>query len=246
MAIIRATAVLNKLSGIPRDAARNVWHFQAFDTGQNTLNGIGLGVAAFYQELSTRISSSVSRDANAHRVDLAEVDENGPGAADDAVSTLLLSKSFGLPLPASSSPLPNEVAVALSFRGDVAGVPEEQGLIRPRSRRRGRIFVGPLDFGVLATQATTNEPQVTTAFRELMLDAYDVAHATWLANSPSAIHGIYSRADGLLRPVSRVSVDDEFDTVRRRGQKPGIRMERTVDPAVPGSNRSGVDVVLAS
>lgn len=240
MAIIRATAVINKRSGKPEDASRNVWHFSADGTDATTLSKIGEGLAAFYDGCKTILSPAIAATVDAHRVELAEV---GFGS----VSPLLATRPFTIGIVATGNvPLPNEAACALSFRASIVGIPEEEGLQRPRSRRRGRIFLGPLNGTSVEAQATTWEPQVTTVARETILDSYDNAHNVWIVPATNIRHGVLSRVDGNLRIVEQVSVDDEFDTIRRRGQKPGVRMARSVTPGSNVSARSGVDVVLAS
>lgn len=239
MAIIRATVVLNKKSGIPADASRNVWHFSADDTDATTLAQIADGLEDFYNAIATKLGNSVATTAGAHRVELAEV-------GFDSVSPILATVAFATPLvPSTSFQLPNEVAICLSFRAAIDGVPEEEGLTRPRSRRRGRVFLGPLHSSVVFSEATTQDPVVDVSVRELILDAYDTAHDQWDFGTLNIRHTVFSRTDGNNRIVEQVSVDNEFDTQRRRGQKPTLRMSRSVG-ATAVLGRSGTDVALAT
>jgi hypothetical protein len=108
------------------------------------------------------------------------------------------------------------------------------------------VFLGPLNTLAVVKQATTNEPQVAVGMREFMLDAYDAAHNVWDSSVANIRHSIYSRTDGVNRLVEEVSCDDEFDTVRRRGQKPNLRMSRPITPALAQTGRAGTDVALAT
>ena len=243
MAIVRATVVLNKKSGIRKDASRNVWHFSSLDTNTSTLSAIGEKLGAFYAGLAAILAPSVAAGATDHRVELAEVGFS-------SVSPVLWTQQFGTTaVTTTGTPMANEVAIALSFRGPIAGIPEESGLTRPRSRRRGRIFLGPIKAsGVVSAVTPAFEPQVDAGTRELILDGYDTMQAAILAATPGSEvkHGVLSRVSGTLSIVEQVSVDDEFDVIRRRGQKPGFRMSRTVTPLTNPGARAGTDVALAS
>lgn len=245
MAIIRATAILNKVSGVPADASRNVWHFSADDTTTATLNGIAGGLAQFYSLIAAYLAPSVSPVAGAHKVDMAEVGFGTTPSGAPQVSPIIGSSTFGTPgTGGTSGSLPNEVAIALSFRAAIAGIAEEAGAQRPRSRRRGRIYVGPVTYSTVGNDATSKEPHVLVAVREAMLDAYDSAHGIWDGPASNIRHGIFSRVDGVLRIVEQVSVDNEFDTIRTRGRRASLRMTRAVGETAAGA-RSGVDAALA-
>lgn len=248
MSIMRATVVLNKKSGVPKDAARNVWHFFSPTADLAAVNFIGSALAGFYTNFQLSLSPAIAHTANAHRIEVAEVIEGGPGEGDDVVSSLIGTYLFGTTGvdTTATNVLPNEVACVLSFRGDIAGVPEENGLLRPRSRRRGRVYLGPLKPNTVGVAPTTMEPRFTTAFRESVLDAYDALTSS-LASSDAALrHTVYSRADGENRIVAQVSVDSEPDVVRRRGRKPELRTARSVTQGLPVGSRDGAEVALAS
>jgi hypothetical protein len=241
-----ATAVLNRISGRPKDASRNVWHFEtvgAPTSGEHT--GIGTAVASFYQGIGVHLGGNISTAANAHRVETAVVTPGAPGALDDVVSPIVNISPFAITGIVNNA-LPSEVAVALSFRVDVAGLQEEVGATRPRSRRRGRIYVGPVSNQLITWATPTFEPKLSVGAREAFLDAYDTMIGT-LANAGTGLrHVVYSRVGAQAYGVTFVSVDDEFDTIRRRGGKPAIRMQRVVAQGSSPGSRAGVDVTLAS
>jgi len=103
--------------------------------------------------------------------------------------------------------LPFEVALACSYYSLQPGV--------PRGRSRGRIYIGPLNYGAGTitlhsgappTPASSFMEELGTAAAELhgALGSYDV---TW---------GVYSRVDEVLYPIEHGYIDNEFDTQRRR------------------------------
>ncbi len=221
MSTLRATAILARKSGEEIDAVHNVWHFETIGIPTAAhMQKVGSAVGDFYFALSNRLSSSTSRAAAAHRVDFAQVTPGSPGAGDDSVSALLGSYAFSTPTEiANGVDYPGEVAIALSFRGDVAGVPEEAfgGLTRPKSRRRGRVFLGPFSSVVGAKQAVTMSTIVDVAARDLIINSYVAMVAALTDANGTVRHVIYSRADGQLYPVVNAHVDDAFDTIRSRG-----------------------------
>lgn len=243
MAILRATAVLNKKSGVARDAARNVWHFSLPGPFSDTQVGqVGTALGAFYTGRQTFLGNSLAGTALAHRIELADVNEGGAGESDDVISPLRGTTTFTI-TPDTSDPLPNEVAACLSFSGDLSGVLEEDGLIRPRARRRGRVFLGPLASTVNQPVNTTNrEPMVSDAFKENVLDGYDLLLNALIGVDTNLRHIIYSRTEAVGRVVTRAWVNDEFDTVRRRGTRPRDRMERAVVQGATITPRDGVEI----
>lgn len=233
MTIIRATARLSPVSGLDEDAAINVWHF-ADSTGTLTLDtatGIALFVATFYQNatLAALWSPAVMRGVGlVHRVDVASVSTLSAGPDDDVVSKVVHSGSFAISTePTSPVALPSEVAVAMSFAGDLEGFAEETGVTRPRSRRRGRLFLGPWCSSASAT-ATGNRASVSAACRDAILDAYALTITSINSIATNPKHVVYSVTNGNTVQIETVSVDDAFDTVRSRGQAPTVRETRAV------------------
>jgi hypothetical protein len=226
MATLRATVILPKLSGKNEDACRNVWHFSTGGAiGAADTTAVGDGLVAFYQGISQLIASSVPRSGSASRIEFAEVTRGGAGASDDVVSSLIGTRTFGLTTAGSGTiDLPAECAIALSFRGDVAGLQEEAGLIRPKSRRRGRVFLGPLVALTSAKEAVTNRANVGNDERTLIVNSY-LFNLLEAINGPARVvhHIVYSPTSNQVTPVTLVHVDDAFDTIRSRGEKSVLR-----------------------
>lgn len=107
--------------------------------------------------------------------------------------------------PLNTQNLPGEVALAASYAAEA-----ESGVAA--ARRRGRIYLGPLNVGAgSGSGATPSRP--TTQFRS------DVAKACQaLAGSPvGTLWAVWSRKNSAYYVITRGYVDDAWDTQRRRG-----------------------------
>lgn len=249
MTTLRATAVLNTQSGKPRDAARNVWHFVidgAIPTSTQ-LTRIGDWLLAFYNALGAYYSPVITRAANGCRIEIAQVNQGGLGEDDDTLTPLLATRSFQFANGNGSPPMPPQVAAALSFGAQsVDDFPEESGLTRPASRRRGRVYLGPLATNAFNLDATTGLAEVADAFAEAVLDAYDTGQAAGQAAGLTdiPIHVVYSRASAAIYPVYRTRVDNRPDIIRRRAVSPTFRFTREIDPSVPATGRTGTETAV--
>lgn len=233
MTLLRATVTLDPVSGIDRDEVQNVWHFNTAVAQDATHRGkVFTFLSGFYGLLAPNLSSYVSRLTNAHKIVLRSVTPGAFGDDDDVVSPIIAESRFTIGAVSGGIPLPVEVACALSFEGVTAGVAEEaiEGTVRPAARRRGRVFIGPLTSTVIIAETTSNRPKFSDTFRNAVLDAYD-AQLPGLKTGTSTDmvdHVVYSRANAFAHPVVETSVNDEPDTVRRRGQLTTVRTRRAV------------------
>lgn len=224
MTLLRVSVKLNKKSGIPEDAVVNVWHFDsiaAVGSASPTVTGLTTALKNFYQEWSSFMHVSVSRAALAHTMDMRAVTSGSPGASDDVVGADLSEGARWQLVGASGSldQLPCEVASCLSFSGILTGVPEETGATRPRSHRRGRVYLGPFDYGCVAVDATTGRTYMANDQREVILDAYETLRTAALALPVPLTHGIYSPTEATFYGCFSVWMDDAFDIIRSRGEK---------------------------
>lgn len=105
----------------------------------------------------------------------------------------------------STTNLPAEVAVCVSYQAAItSGV--------PAARRRGRIYIGPLNQG--ASTGTASAPaRPAGAFMTNLSRA-----AKGLSDGPIGTRWcVWSRRDGAFRPITSGYIDNSFDTQRRRG-----------------------------
>lgn len=223
MSIIRATATLQKRSSIPVDAAINVWHWEA----DSALSSDAEALIDFYQTISPNLSTAVSDGANGITVELAFVTPGGPGAADDTVSSPVITETADLGTPGSLSASSHvaEVAACLSLAGDLSGFPEESGTTRPRARRRGRVYLGPLSVGTTTNDVATGDVFFTSTFMDAVLDAAELLQST--LDATGAVLGIYSRTMGVLVPAETCWMDNAPDIIRSRGVQASARDTRT-------------------
>jgi hypothetical protein len=239
MAILRATVVMQKLSSKPEDAIRNVWHFA---TGGLPVvadfTSIDLGLKAFYTGISSLLGSAIDRNGANNRIEISQVNAGAAGPADDTASSLLATSFFTMANPAASAVnLPSEAAIAMSIRGDVTGLAEElnSGFLRPKSRKRGRVFLGPLNSSVVGNDPVTFRPKVNLATRDQILASY--TNFKNELDGPGRIvhHVVYSTMNATTAPVVLTHVDDAFDTIRSRGEKAIDRSSQVVaqPPLVP-------------
>lgn len=121
--------------------------------------------------------------------------------------------------------MPNEIACVLSFRADYGNQPEfgpglgpHGGKERPRARRRGRLYLGPLDDQVATYDTTTFrtyvQPAMASSATKSAKRLMDYTDVKW---------GVWSRVDGNALPVTSAWMDDAFDVQRRRGEAPLAR-----------------------
>jgi len=122
------------------------------------------------------------------------------------------------PNPGSTVPLPDQVAVCQSYQASVVGV------VNPR-RYKGRFFLGPLNNGSMYESSGGLGAQTVNAeMRTIMnLNAQQVLGIALEALSSSPRWVQWSSADWVARDVVQASVDERFDTQRRRLQPSGFR-----------------------
>jgi hypothetical protein len=117
-----------------------------------------------------------------------------------------------------NSPAPQECCIALSYHAINDTIPEHAPGSRPKSRYRGRIYFGPTVTAAFDSDPTSHRLRVkasTISFMVNALKALLVAEPTW---------GVWSKVDGLIRPIVAGWIDDDFDVQRRRGTDPVARV----------------------
>jgi hypothetical protein len=219
--VTRVQVVLPSATGLPKDDVVNTFHFrcatitdEARDQIRDLIrdfynvpgNGVSMPIGAF-------ISTSIDRTkpVKVKCYDLSDpIVRNAEGKVIQArpVHETSFPNVFG---SNGSGKLPDEVAVTLSYYSE-----------RNIPRRRGRIFLGPLDRSALATDTFAGDTRVTTDLvNTIKAAAYRLAGQVQF---PNVQWGVFSTTDNTLKyPVTAGWVDNAFDTVRKRGVKANLR-----------------------
>jgi hypothetical protein len=194
-------------NSIPADNVVNTLHFIG-ESGTTTRLEDAAVIAEAIDDALQPIETYMSSVLNGQRV-LTFYDLNDPQPR-----APLTTISQGYIVNTGSQALPSEVALVLSFQATrVSG--------DPQARRRGRIYIGPLNQSAVATDSA-GDARPASAFITAMtqvgsLLANDVALADlpWAVFSPTAL----AAGEGDLAWASVVDgwVDNAFDTQRRRG-----------------------------
>lgn len=216
MSVLRAQATIQLISGLPTDVVVNNFHFGT--TGDDDLAAaaeVSLAVRNFYtangpdgqDPIATILSSEV---------------KTGPGnlvvkvyRMNDAIPRVPLLVDAGTVLVPGVQGLPAEVAICASFQGvKLSG--QFQG------RRRGRVFIGPLEAGTVTVFPDGARP--SAAARSIISEAMRGLSAASLA-APAWSWIVYSKLNGLNDTVGVANgwVDNAFDTIRSRGPRPNAR-----------------------
>lgn len=174
-------------------------------TGQNS-----------FESIARRLSSVLDTGALRSSVKLYDALAGlGPGN----MGAPLFVKPFTLAgTDNTKSAFPSEVAVVVTLEavGRAGAAVELPGGQRPKSRRTGRFFIGPVNSGTATSDNGVIRPDPD--FQDLCINAVLKLDADLGAILPAMDLGVFSRVDGVVRPVEFVSVDNAFDTQRRRGE----------------------------
>lgn len=226
MSFYKTTQAMHSVTGMPEDDVITTYHWRTDEAGHSVVTAAALNghVAAAWNTITAPGTSLpcdwISPEISRTILPTCKTYDEAGG------SPLAVNNWLAFSGTPSAKAFPAEVAVCLSFNGDLTDIPEElpddadpdARPERPASRRRGRIFVGPL-----TDQAGgSTEPVRPVAFMKNDLLGLGV----FLANPTNATltsigttWGVWSKEqeNAPFTPIVQVSVDDAFDTQRRRG-----------------------------
>lgn len=238
MTIIRAVVNLPSVDTLPRDASQNVFHFGGSATVDDTaFDDITTEIEAFYStpqvndvgtliddsSISIYLSPILDSTPDACTITFYDVTALGPVDVDGVPISPqpsivpLATRTFGLATPfPDAAAMFSEVACALTIVATPA-------LVVPIRRRRGRVYIGPLNFHAMGQRdvAGVLYPSWSSDFRE-----HVARSAKRLARAQERIDWawvIYSRRNAAAYDVSQGYVDNEGDTQRRRGLTATLR-----------------------
>lgn len=196
--------VFDCTTALPKDAVVNTLAFDVHEAGSSSswkpLLAAEVGLAYFNASGSNgglfgHVGESM---AGTYTVKVYDLGESEPRDAEEYSSTFTPT--------GSATPLPNEVALCLSFK-------TSQGNVGPSNR--GRIYFGPLNGPSAVAKDTNGFAKPTAGLQSALLNLgrrlYDNAIAQDMA------WAIYSRKHNSLGLVQNCWVDNAFDTQRRRG-----------------------------
>lgn len=215
-------------SELPEDLAVNDFYFLGTNAGSDLatdVTSLTTRLLAFYnniptgqtKQISDYIGDQVLRTVNACSFSYYFSPDIAPpptqwGSPDAVVNwTIGPDDNVGV--------LPAEVAIVASFHGDLTDIPETAAnptpppaIIRPASRRRGRIYLGPLNTAAGAQGGPNNDLLLSTVSAVVVAAMADLE-----ADNDDLQWVVYSPTGGELHQVVGGYVDNAFDTQRRRG-----------------------------
>ena len=214
---VQVTVPLDSM--IPDDAIVNTWHFDDDDdpvaAPSDTQGWIMQALTAFYTAIDSAVfPASVASPLTVRMYDMREAEPRQPVDVD----TIAI-------VPSADDPLPNEVALTMSFAATpISGVNPQ--------RRRGRLYLGPIaaSAGELVNSQWRPKAATRTAIANAasaLIDGVEHPgspglHLKWAIYSPTTDAG-GANLDDSFHDVVSGWVDDAFDTQRRRGCEPTTR-----------------------
>lgn len=123
-------------------------------------------------------------------------------------------RSFNLATNPAGTALPAEVALCLSFQAE--RVPGQF-----QARKRGRIYLGPLEIGMNADGRPTQGEFAG------ILNAAEALYDGIAGITDAGEWSVWSPTDGVAYPLVEAWIDNAFDTQRSRGIDPSLRVTRS-------------------
>jgi hypothetical protein len=241
-----AVVTIPSKTGLPEDATQNSFmlsHDDILSIPANLLLITGC-LRDFYvvsnaagDNIAEHLSNSVDRGTLKCRVRYYDMDGHLDGSNHGSP---IAEDGFTMTPPAlSTTSLPGEVSTVLTLRalgwqGEPVETPDNADpdavVQRPRQRKSGRLFIGPLNAAASLTDGPTGVARPSQGWRTCLLDAAERLTDNLAALASPIAWTVWSRADGIAWTITDVQVDDAFDTQRRRGVAASNRQTRTVVP----------------
>lgn len=207
MGYARVQVAIPRDTTIPADNAVNTFHFETVSDVGSGFVSILLQLTSFYQAIDAFLGSTNASPAVATLYDLEDPSPRAPVDSGDIILTPGVGNSY-----------PGEVAICLSYAGAVVSGQNQ-------ARRRGRIYLGPLD-----ADSGTDDGLGRVRVSSAAVTAIAAAGAALADPShPTAVWSVFSPTTAgpepwsgaalasAFTPVTNGFVDNAFDTQRRRG-----------------------------
>lgn len=217
---VHTQVILHKKSSIPADIVVNSWNWRCGVSGSagddpnaTVLTDIASRISTFYGDIAAFLGSSIKTGTGAVELRHYNVHDHLDGSL---VGPPFATDAFNL-IAVGTNSLPDELSIVVSYQAGVSGIPEfgPGRATRPRARRRGRLFLGPIAQGSLSEDSTTHEVFVSSTYRSSIATSAGTALKGTTNGTTSAV---WSRTDAEMHDVLTGWVDNAFDIQRRRGQ----------------------------
>lgn len=213
--------VLPYTTGLPKDVSTNTFSVAEPVTTDPAVSAqqIALWLIQFYNggsgdEVRKYISTAVSRGVDACRVDVYDREAPEPRAPLASVPFTLGAVTGG------TTQMPLETAVCLSFQGARASG-------QPQARRRGRIYLGPLQSNAI-TMSLNNTPVPNSTFITDVLDAAEALYDNLVGDG--FVWTVWSSVNNSPTIITECWMDNALDNQRRRELPATTRTTRVVNP----------------
>lgn len=197
-------------TNVGEDVAVNTWHF----FNPVSIDNFGPDIVGLLDQFYTDVPAGAGAALEAHYSSVI-----APTASvtcydlnDPAPRVPFYEATFNISPPAVQTPLPSEIAVCFSFQADpTSGVPQ--------ARRRGRVFIGPLnaDALTLTSGVARVDPDLADILRRCgkrLINNAAASGVTW---------GVFSEVANAFFGVTNGWIDNAFDVQRRRGEATTVR-----------------------
>lgn len=199
------------------DESENRWSWQSPLVDSVATSDVAADILAFYGFIDAFFSPVLSRGTGACSIEAYDVSGHLNGSP---AGPPVYMASWTLGPSEVTAGYPNQLAMVCDHHADLSGVAEFGPHTRPRARRRGRHYLGPMAADTL-TFATSGDFAVTwaAAKRTAVKTAYEHALAsTHLGPGWS----VWSRVDAAMYPIIGGWID-EVPRTRRTRVIPGTK-----------------------
>lgn len=225
MAVILAVNTFASKTGLAKDNFVNNMCFLttgAFDGTAKT--ALDTEIQDFYntvdgttsRAIASLLSSVIDRGSNKVLTEYYDVTTHLDGS-DHGSPVSLQRWTLGATIGSTTS-LPSELAICLSIHTAYGTDPEFGSGTRPRSRDRGRLYLGPWNDGGVAHDGTTNVSRPGVGYSDTI-----IAAALRLMGATTPSWAVWSRKNATAEPVVGGWCDDAWDIQRRRGEAPALK-----------------------
>lgn len=215
MGYARALVEIPRDTTLPADIAINTFHFLTPGDVASSGADISTALETFYLAVDAYLSANVGTSWSLKVYDLEDASPRVP----------VFEDTMGPFTPGVGQGLPEEVAVCLSY--EAAAVSGQN-----QARRRGRIYLGPLDADLAVNTVAGRTTVASAAMTAIASAASGLAGGNpltdpiWCVFSPTTAGpapwsaGVLSTA---FYAIASGYIDDQFDTQRRRESPPTAR-----------------------